>query len=227
MIDEIVQHPELVVLVGGGAANIDDLLNVLAISPFLVAADGGAVLADRAGIAPDAVIGDFDSIPPQLLARLPPDRLHRITEQNSTDFDKALSNIAAPLVLAVGFTGARMDHQLAAFHTLVRHPDRPCIIIGEQDIVCLAPPEITLDLADGDIVSLFPMGPVTGQSDGLRWPIDGLKFAPDQKVGTSNAAVGPVRLRFDAPRMLLILPRHAIPLLVQHWMQAPSRWPAL
>ena len=227
MIEEIVQHPELVTLVGGGAANIDDLLNVLEISSFLVAADGGAVLADRAGIVPDAVIGDFDSIPPQLQENLPPDRLHRITEQDSTDFDKALSNIAAPLVLAVGFAGARMDHQLATFHTLVRYPDRPCIIIGPQDIVCLAPPDITLDLAEDDIVSLFPMGPVTGRSEGLRWPIDGLKFAPDQKIGTSNAATGPVRLRFDAPRMLLILPRHAIPLLVQHWRQEPSPWPAL
>lgn len=227
MIDEIVQHPELVTLVGGGTADIDDLLNVLAISPFLVAADGGAVLADRANIVPNAVIGDFDSIPPQLLESLPPDRLHRITEQDSTDFEKALSNIAAPVVLAVGFTGARMDHQLATFHTLARYPDRPCIVIGPKDIACLAPPDITLDLAEGDIVSLFPMGPVTGRSEGLCWPIEGLNFAPEQKIGTSNEAMGPVRLRFDAPRMLLILPRHAIALLVQHWTQVPSRWPAL
>jgi thiamine pyrophosphokinase len=227
MIDEIVRHPELVTLVGGGAANTEDLKAILAISPFLVAADGGAVLADRAGVVPDAVIGDFDSIPAPLLAKLPQNRLHRIAEQDSTDFDKALRNIVAPLVLAVGFTGARVDHQLATFHTLVRHPDRLCVVIGAQDIVCLAPPDITLDLASGDIVSLFPMGSVSGRSEGLRWPIEGLKFAPDQRIGTSNQATGPVRLRFDAPRMLLILPRHAIPLLVRFSMQAPALWPAL
>ena len=227
MIEEILGCPELVTLVGGGAANTEDLKEILSISPFLVAADGGAVLADRAGVVPDAVFGDLDSIPAALLAKLPQDRLHRIAEQDSTDFDKALRNIAAPLVLAVGFTGARTDHQLAAFHTLVRHPDRPCIVIGAQDIVCLAPPDITLDLAAGDIVSLFPMGQVSGRSEGLRWPIEGLQFAPDQKIGTSNQATGTVRLRFDAPRMLLILPRQIIPQLVRFWMQAPAQWPAL
>ncbi|MEP2029113.1 MAG: thiamine diphosphokinase [Paracoccaceae bacterium] len=227
MIDEIVQHTDIVTMVGGGPAKTEDLLNVLAYSPFLVAADGGAVLADRAGLVPDAVIGDFDSIPKQLLDKLPQDCLHRIAEQDSTDFEKALSNVAAPLVLAVGFTGARTDHQLAVFHTLVLHPNRPCIVIGAQDVVCLAPPVLSLDLVVGDTVSLFPMGPVSGHSEGLRWPIDGLNFSPDQKIGTSNEATGPVRLRFDAPKMLLVLPRHAIPLLVQHWMQAPLLWPAL
>ena len=51
------------------------------------------------------------------------------------------------------------------------------------------------------------MGPVRGRSEGLRWPIDGLAFDPTGRIGTSNAATGGVvRLGFDAPRMLVILP---------------------
>lgn len=227
MFSEIVQTSEVVTLVGGGSANPSDLNEIIVIAPVLVAADGGAVLADRAGVIPDAVIGDFDSIPDTLLARLPKDRLHRISEQDSTDFDKALRNISAPLVLAVGFSGGRIDHQLAAFHTLMRYPDRPCVIIGEDEIVFLAPPDIMLDLAPGDIVSLFPMGAVAGRSDGLRWPIDGLAFTPGHRIGTSNQATGPVHLQFDAPRMLLILPRRAIVPVARFWLQSPERWPAL
>lgn len=227
MFKEIVQTSETVTLIGAGTVEERDLEDALSLAPVLVAADGGAMIAHKAGHVPQAIIGDFDSLPPELATKLPPDRLHRITEQDSTDFDKALRNIAAPLVLAVGFTGARLDHQLAAFHTLARHPERPCLLLGPQEVVCIAPPDISLDLARGDRVSLFPMAAVTGRSAGLKWPIEGLKFSPDTFVGTSNIAVGPVRLWFDAPKMLLILPRRAMPLVVQHFAQSPAHWPAL
>jgi thiamine pyrophosphokinase len=42
--------------------------------------------------------------------------------------------------------------------------------------------------------------------EGLRWPLRG-GFRPDGRIGTSNIALGGrVRMAFDAPRMLLILP---------------------
>lgn len=227
MNDVIVHANETITLLGGGVVALADLNEALTLAPRLVAADGGAVLAHENGLSPEAVIGDFDSLPATIAAQLPADRLHRIEEQDSTDFDKALRSIAAPLVLAVGFTGARIDHQLAAFHTLARYPDRPCVLIGGHELVCLAPPDMTLDLVAGDVVSLYPMGAVTGRSNGLEWPIDGLEFAPDRKIGTSNRATGPVRLCFDQPAMLLILPRHVMPQVVQHWQQQPARWPAL
>lgn len=227
VLDEIVQTSETVTLVGGGATHDADLKQAVSIGPVLVAADGGAATALRAGMIPHAIIGDFDSLPKGLAAEMPQDRLHKIAEQDSTDFDKALRNIKAPLVLAVGFTGARLDHQLAAFHTLARYPDRPCLLLGQQEIVCIAPPDISVDLAAGEIVSLFPMGPVTGRSEGLKWPIDGLEFAPDTYVGISNQATGPVRLWFDAPKMLLILPRRIMPQVAGHWLTSRARWPAL
>ncbi len=62
------------------------------------------------------------------------------------------------------------------------------------------------------------MAPVTGQSEGLRWPIDGLAFAPNGRVGTSNAVTGPVALRFDGDGMLVILPRTALPQVIKALM---------
>ena len=55
------------------------------------------------------------------------------------------------------------------------------------------------------------MGPVKGTSTGLRWPIDGLDFAPDGMIGTSNEVTGPLHLTCDAPRMLVILPVRYLP----------------
>jgi len=207
----IVDSPDGVTLVGGGPVQARLLGLALRRAPVLVAADGGADRALAAGHVPVAVIGDFDSLSAEARRRIPPDRQHRIAEQETTDFDKALRSIAAPFVLALGFAGARIDHSLAVFNTLLRHPGRVCIVLGAEDAVFLCPPDLTLRLPVGDRLSLFPMGAVRGTSDGLRWPIDGIALAPDGLIGTSNAVSGPsVRLRVDAARLLVILPRQRL-----------------
>ena len=195
-----------VTLIGGAPLDPADLAQALALAPMVAAADGGADNALANGLMPQAVWGDFDSISPGARARIPPENLHPVTEQDSTDFEKCLSRIDAPLVIAVGFAGARHDHFLAALSTLSRRIGPPCILIAAEDVITLCPPEIALDLRPGTRLSLFPMGPASGYAQGLKWPIDGLDFAPDARIGTSNAATGPVLLQTEGP-MLLILPR--------------------
>ncbi|MEH6830712.1 MAG: thiamine diphosphokinase [Sulfitobacter sp.] len=215
-----------VAFLGGGHASARDIADALTICGKLVAVDGGLVAAQDAGRMPDAVIGDMDSAPPEALAHVPIARQHRVSEQQSTDFDKALRNVDAPVVVGVGFCGGRVDHQLAAFHALLVHADRPCILIGAQEVTLLAPPQISLDMVEGEVVSLFPMSPVQGRSTGLEWPIDGLAFDPSRFVGTSNRALGEVNVMMDAPGMLLILPKPYLRPLVAQFVQGGARWPA-
>ncbi|WP_338054570.1 thiamine diphosphokinase [Salipiger pentaromativorans] len=192
-----------------------------------VAADGGAATLLRAGAMPDAVIGDLDSLPASARAQIPAERIHHIPEQNSTDFDKCLRNIAAPLVYGTGFLDPRIDHQLAALTVLAKRANRRCILAGTEDVMALSPPEITLDLPPGTRFSLYPMGPVRGESEGLRWPLAGLDFAPQHRAGTSNeTSVARVSLRFEAPLMLIILPLAQLPALASGLLSAPEAWPA-
>lgn len=207
MSDRIVYTPEPVTLVGGGRVSRKLVNEALTYAPVPIAADGGANLALRMGIVPHAVIGDFDSIAPATKAAIPADRLIQVSEQDSTDFEKCLSRVAAPFLLAVGFAAGRLDHALAVCSALIRHAGPPVIVLSETDAVFASPGELELPLAKGTRVSLFPLTPVTGRSEGLRWPIGGLDFDPARQIGTSNEAVGPVRLTFDAPGMLVILPR--------------------
>ncbi|WP_332306598.1 thiamine diphosphokinase [Sagittula stellata] len=197
----------------------------LASNSPVVAADGGAAQVLRLGHMPEAVFGDMDSLSGDIQARLAPGVLRPVPEQDSTDFDKCLRHIEAPLVLGYGFLGARLDHQLAAMNVLVRRPDRRCVLIGPEDVVCLCPPELTLDLGPGERVSLFPLAEARGQSEGLRWPLDGLRFFPGDAIGTSNEATGPVRLTFGTPSMLIILSVAHLNALVSGLEHAP-RWPA-
>ncbi len=199
-----------ITLVGGGEIGVDDIPLALGHAPLLVAVDGGANAALASGREIHGVVGDFDSLTPQDRARIPADRLLRIAEQDSTDFDKALNSVRAPVILAVGFLGGRLDHQFAAFNALARFPDTNCILIGETEIVFHLPRALSVALQEGDVVSLFPMAAVTGRSEGLKWPIDGLSLAPDGRIGTSNQALGEVRIETDGPGLLAILPRRSV-----------------
>lgn len=198
-----------VTIIGGGLVSRAELDLAIGVAPLLVAADGGADRALALGEAPDWVIGDLDSITDAARRLIPESRIVEVAEQDSTDFTKCLTRIAAPFVIAVGFAGRRLDHTLAVLNTLSRITRPPVILLASDDIVFLAPPRLTLPLMPGTRVSLFPMGPARGVSTGLEWPIEGLEFAPGARCGTSNRATGLVTLRIEG-QMLIMLPRDAL-----------------
>jgi thiamine pyrophosphokinase len=213
-----------VTLVGAGRLTPAMLAQALARAPALIAADGGADSLLAMGHRPLAAIGDFDSISDATRATLGAQALIHDPGQDDTDFDKALRRIAAPLVLALGFTGDRMDHTLAAMNTLARNPRRPIVLEADADLCALCPPRLALDLPPGCRVSLMPLAQVRCASAGLRWQTEGLTFDPMGRIGTSNAATGPVTLAPDAPRLLVMVPVAALDPLIAGLAAAPS-WP--
>jgi len=207
MFHPIVNSPCGVTLLGAGAVKPQDVDEALTIAPCLVAADGGGDHALALGLRPEAVIGDLDSLS-QANRALLEGRVHLINEQDSTDFAKCLRMIEAPFVLALAFTGLRLDHTLAAMSDVIRST-QIVVMLAEAEVIIRCPPQIALDLAPGTRVSLFPFGPVTARSTGLRWPLDGIAFAPDSRVGTSNEALGAVELSVEGSA-LLMLPRESL-----------------
>ena len=219
------QSTKPVVLVGGGYCTGADLALAGRYSQCFVAADGGANTLLANAITPAAVIGDMDSIEPAVRTLMPATKMHFVAEQESTDFEKCLHHIVAPIILGLGFTGQRIDHQMAALHALVRYPQQRCVLLAEHDVIFLAPPELTVDLPCDSRISLFPMGSVSGHSAGLAWPVDGLDFAPERRIGTSNKTKGSVKLVFSAPLMLVILPRDFLSSALQALREARRHWP--
>ncbi|MCA2013897.1 thiamine diphosphokinase [Cereibacter sphaeroides] len=214
-----------ITLVGGGAPSLASLQRALSVAPHLVAADGGADAALALGHRPDLAVGDFDSISDAARALLGPERLHHDPDQMTTDFDKVLAAVDAPLILGVGFSGARLDHTLAAMSTLAQNPHRRIVLDTGEDLCLLCPPRLSLDLAPGSRVSLYPLARVRCGSSGLQWPTDALVLDPLGQIGTSNAATGPVTLTPEGPSLLLLLPIDALEALRDGLAAAPS-WPA-
>ena len=213
-----------ITLLGGGEVSPLALHRALALAPVLVAVDSGADHALDAGVRPERVVGDLDSISNAARTALGPDRIVHLPDQDDTDFDKALRVVAAPFLLALGFTGARLDHTLAGMSTLLRNPDARLVLDAGVDLCVLVPPALRLNLPAGLRLSLYPMRAVGCDSTGLVWPTAGLRLDPFGRVGTSNiVAEGPVTLRPEAPALLLMAPISALEVVLAGLAEAP-RW---
>ncbi len=205
MTDTIVHVPSPVTLLGG--ADLDDtVLNIcISLAPSIVAADGGADHALRRACWPLAVIGDMDSI--GAAARLAfADVLHPIAEQDTTDFEKCLTRVQAPLILAAGFLGGRLDHTLSALGVVARLGATHVVLVSATDICVLLPQgDSAWRLTPADRAALLPLGPARVFSSGLRWDLDDRAMAPDALVSSSNAvARTDVHLRVAGPVFLTL-----------------------
>jgi thiamine pyrophosphokinase len=219
----IFSENEPITIVGGAHFSKELLLEALERAPIVYAADGGANLCMQYRCQPKQVIGDLDSISPSVRCEIEPSRVIHVSEQDTTDFEKLLIRVKAPLMLAVGFMGGQIDHQMTVQTVLATHAHQKIICVGEHDVMFVSPPEINLALEAGTRVSLYPMAPVQVQSKGLYWATDGLCFAPDGQIGTSNRATGPVSLTPSAPRVLVILPKTCLDIAINA-MQVVPYW---
>ena len=196
------------VLIVGGADFSEELFKEVYDNEIpIIAADGGVNFLTEKNISFELVIGDLDSVSKQKIQNIEPEKIIRISEQDSTDLEKVLFNTQSPLTIGIGFLGSQIDHELAALTALVKFSHKKIIFIGERDIVFLVPPSLSLRSFNGMRVSLYPLDEVKVHSDGLQWATDGLTMKHSGHIGTSNKAIGKIiRLAPDKPKLLLILP---------------------
>ena len=188
---------------------------------LVIAADGGARKASAAGIEPNLVVGDFDSLGEDGLAALKAAGIpveEARPDKDETDLELALlaavARGAARLTILGALGGSRFDHAIANAW-LLAHPalaGRPTILLDATTRIRIldalaAPASVTLDGAPGDLVSLLPFGGdgagVT--TEGLAYPLrdEPLRIGPAR--GISNVRTGAsARVTLRAGRLLVI-----------------------
>ena len=206
-IEPIVSAPSLICLVGGASLETTALSEIFSQVDAFIGVDGGVNHLLRAGIQPEAVIGDLDSISHEA-RHVHAAILCHISEQSTTDFEKALTRVAAPLVLAIGFTGGRMDHTLSVLNVMARSAERAIVLVSAEDASFVAAlGETRFAVPEGARVSVMPLGLATVSLSGVRWPFAKMLMAPAGFTSPSNVAVGgAVHLQTDGP-VLVTLPR--------------------
>lgn len=186
----IVHSSDPIVLLGGADLGPGELNILSKHEGVFVAADSGADHLLRAGLRPSAVIGDLDSLSDAARAAFS-DVLHRVDEQETVDFEKALDRICAPLIYGVGFGGGRVDHMLTALHVLGRNRDRPVVLIGAGEVTtCIPSRGLTLDLPSATPISLMPLEAGTATLTGVNWPFTDQTVAPMGFTSPSNVTTG-------------------------------------
>ena len=126
---------------------------------------------------PDVIIGDLDSIPPRFLLSPFSFLLVRDADQNTNDLEKAMAYCARrgwrnPVI--VGATGKREDHMIG---NVFRALDYGLVVITDRGRFVPVNGKATLKVAKGTAVSIFAPDPKTRMtSEGLEWPLEGVRF---------------------------------------------------
>ncbi len=178
-----------IVLVGGGDIDEQVFDTVCRRGYPLIGVDGGALYLTQRGVSPDLVIGDLDSLSPtQISDYQQTSDVLNIDEQQSTDFEKALYSLEAPLFIAFGFWGKRLDHSLTALHTLTKYrAEKRVLMVDTVDLFFIPQDEFAISAPPGTRVSIFPLRPVSFEgSSGLQYPLAGLHMETGAAIGVSN-----------------------------------------
>ncbi|WEK04949.1 MAG: thiamine diphosphokinase [Candidatus Devosia phytovorans] len=180
-------------IVGGGAVDPALLVELADRGVMLVGADGGGDAIGAAGLTPAAIIGDLDSLEDRAGWEKKTRVIH-LPEQITTDFQKALRSTQAPVTLALGMTGKRLDHTLAALSAVLEFaPRRKLLLVDEVDVALAVTGPIRFEAGLGERVSIHPLLPIRfRRSSGLFYPMDGHLLAPGGLIGTSNEGTGGV-----------------------------------
>lgn len=109
------------ILANGEFPRSPHLLKILQTADFWICCDGAANECYRRGLQPHAVVGDCDSLLPEVATAFA-DRLHRISEQETNDLSKAFHHalqLGYTDLTILGATGLREDHFLGNFALLM------------------------------------------------------------------------------------------------------------
>ncbi|MBI5375598.1 MAG: thiamine diphosphokinase [Candidatus Schekmanbacteria bacterium] len=182
---------------------------------IVICADGGYRHAEKAGILPNYLIGDFDSIKVEALnsavakgtkvIKHPPEK-----DQTDTELAVLLAiSLHADEILLLGATGSRLDHVLANIHLLVKgiQAGKKITIADSNNEITLISESGNFHSSPGEIFSLLPMTEVvTGITiSGLKYPLKDGTMELGAPYGVSNEATSDkVTIEINSGLLLVI-----------------------
>ncbi len=190
-----------VLIIGSAPTDPEQLRRLCSDAQYLICADGGGDAAVRAGMTPDLLLGDMDSISPQSLERLREAGVRVVEhrpEKDKTDIELALDTAlalgATRITVAGALGGVRLDHSLGNLLLLSMPELRgidTCMVSGHT-LAQAVWADAVIEGRAGDYVSLFPLTDhVLGvRTEGLRYPLHGETLHRAYTRGVSNELVG-------------------------------------
>lgn len=189
-----------ILIITGGYIDEEFLESLLLKEQYsmIIAADRGLLTVDRLKLKPDYILGDFDSVPLELLSEYK-DKEITIetfpTMKDRTDthiaFERALE-YKPSLIDLVGATGSRMDHTISNMDLLMLALDQgiSARILDTNNKIYLKNESFIINKYDqhGDFISLLPFSlQVKGlELHGFKYPLNGITLTAGSSLGISN-----------------------------------------
>lgn len=206
-----------VIVANGELRHKTAILSGLKEGDQIIAADGGARHCLAAGLWPDFVVGDMDSLTSSLIDDLRGHGSQIILypqDKEQTDLELALSLATEKgfqEVLLLGTYGGRLDQFLANILLLIKDEwqEMRLIISNEPDTAYLmrGKDELTITGNPDDIVSLIPLTDTVEEvsTTGLRWPLEQAQLNLGSTLSVSNEMLdSTAHVQIGAGKMLLI-----------------------
>ena len=185
-----------VVIIANGETLKQKLKNIIFDEDIIIAADGGVVNCINAGIIPDYIIGDLDSIQLDINKYFSAAKVIHNPDQETTDVVKAL-NLAFSLhpekIKVFSAFGKRTDHSIGnilIFHKMIKLISDKSIELeifdnfGKMKILSSGKHEIKGEI--NSTVSLFSISPIQNLTlKGFRYDLKNQDF-PNNFLGISN-----------------------------------------
>ena len=168
----------------------------------IIAGDKGLEALYQLKIIPNHVVGDFDSVSPEILefykkqSQIIFHTYH--PEKDNTDTDIALKlaiSLKSSEITIMGALGRRMDHAIANIHILkdALETNIPCQILDEHNRIYLINKEITLEKnrVYGKYISLIPLTSEVKDLTltGFKYPLNNYDLPIGTSLGVSNEIV--------------------------------------
>ncbi len=170
-----------------------------------IAVDSGMSFFYRQGWVPDYIVGDFDSVKPEILQSFlelkedKPKVLQFQPEKDETDTEIAIRTAIGQgcgAIHILGATGSRLDHVLGNIHLLGMAMERgvEVIMADPNNRIRMVREGLVLKKGGqyGKYVSLLPFTPqVTGLTlTGFKYPLDQYTLECYHSLGVSNEITG-------------------------------------
>lgn len=204
------EHPHIVILAAGDFPRAEAPLRALREADVRICCDSAAENLVAAGMEPDRIVGDLDSLSAQFRERYA-DRIIHIAEQDDNDLTKAF-HLALTLdpgrITIVGATGKREDHTLGNVSLLLdyaREASCPVEMLTDYGRFEVIFDTATLPAFPGRQVSIFAFdNSLKIKSAGLKYPTDEVRFDTLWKATLNEALSASFTLTLSHPCGVLL-----------------------
>ena len=201
------------IILANGQAPPKKLFDYLFLHDYktLFCADGGANSTIKLNVTPDYIIGDLDSIKPEVYDYFfDKCKIIHNKKQNNTDVEKCLEyaikkNFKEAILL--GATGDRLDHTFCNLGIVLKYFNKIKIkIIHQRSLLTAFTGNIILSTIPNEVISFYGFDSKTRvKSSGLKYPLKNITLPFGQKESTSNVAAGnQVHLQINGGKIFVI-----------------------